>query len=375
MIVLAEAESAEEQRWQAVLDRDAGMDGVFVFAVRSTGIYCRPSCPGRRPQRDRVTFYGTPAEAEAAGFRPCRRCRPHLPAEETAPGRHVRRARAWLDAHLDETPRLAELAAHVGISPYHLQRLFKRETGVTPRQYVTARRLERFKTEVRQGEGIAAALYGAGFGSSSRLSERAPAQLGMTPGSYRRGGRGVRIAYAFVACPLGLCLVAATERGLCWLSFGDEEGPLEAALRREYPAAALMQDAAAMGPWTGAVADIFATQGNGKTAPSVPLDIPGSPFQQRVWQALQAIPPGETRTYSEIARSLGNAKGMRAVARACATNPVSLVIPCHRVVREDGGLGGYRWGLERKQALLDREKPNRGGRSDAAPAATPEPER
>jgi AraC family transcriptional regulator of adaptative response/methylated-DNA-[protein]-cysteine methyltransferase len=345
-----------EELWQAVQSRDAGFDGAFVFAVRSTGIYCRPSCPARRPRREQVIFFSLPEAAKQAGFRACRRCHPEKanagdPQVELAQ-RVCRYIEAHLDDSLEEPLTLAVLGAQMGVSQYHLQRVFKRIMGITPRQYAEACRLGQLKTRLKGGESVTSAMYNVGYGSSSRLYERAPAQLGMTPATYRRGGRGMHINYTVVNCPLGRLLVAATERGICAVSLGDSDATLEAVLLSEYPAAEIRRDSRVLDEWV----DILLRHLSGQQPHlDLPLDIQATAFQWRVWEELRAIPYGRTRSYSEIARAMGRPTAVRAVARACATNPVALVIPCHRVVREDNAFGGYRWGLERKRALLAQE--------------------
>jgi AraC family transcriptional regulator, regulatory protein of adaptative response / methylated-DNA-[protein]-cysteine methyltransferase len=342
-----------ESRWRAVLARDPGYDGAFVYAVRSTGIYCRPSCASKKPRRDRVTFFPVPEAAERAGFRPCRRCRPTQarPADPRVPV--VREVCRIIDAHPDEPASLAALSARVGATPHRLLRAFRAVLGLTPRQYRDERRLNLFKTQLKERKKVSPALYEAGYGSTSRVYERANAQLGMTPATYGRGGAGTRIAFAIVPCALGHLLVAGTSHGVSRIGLGDEPGALERGLRAEFPGAVIARDDATLKSW---VADVVAHL-DGRQAPvDVPLDIRATAFQRRVWEALRRIPYGSTRSYAEIARAIGKPKATRAVARACATNPVAVVIPCHRVVREDGELGGYRWGIERKQALLDLEK-------------------
>lgn len=349
----ASADSANEQaRWQAVLSRDAQFDGAFVFAVRSTGIYCRPSCPSRRPKRQYVTFFPLPEAAEVAGFRSCLRCRPRetatSPAVET-----VRRACRYIQEQASEPLTLQTLAVRVGMSPYHLQRVFKRIVGVSPREYRDAIRVDQFKERVKKGESVTSALYESGYGSSSRLYENSNDRLGMTPAVYRRGGRGVSISYTIAGCALGRLLVAATRKGLCAVRLGDSDKELEAALRAEYSEAEMKRDDQFLGEWVGALVDHL---GGKHPRLELPLDVQATAFQLSVWQKLREIPYGSTRSYSEVAEAIGRPSAVRAVARACATNPVALVIPCHRVVREDKSLGGYRWGIERKKALLDREK-------------------
>lgn len=339
----------DEKRWNAVVERDSEEDGRFVYAVSSTMVYCRPSCPSRRPTRARVSFFPTPAAAEAAGYRACRRCEPTHP--ETAALRKVRQARAYLDRHWSEPVSLKRLSGAVGMSPYHLQRTFKRVLGITPKVYTTSRRLERMKARLKQGDTVSRATYEAGFGSGSRVYDQAPMALGMTPGAYRKGGRGVTVRYTTVSTTAGLLLAAATERGLCYVMLGDAAGSLEAELRKEFPRATLERDDAAIGRYAAALARM-----TGGESGDLPLDVSGSRFQWQVWDALRRIPPGQTRTYGTIARELGRPGAARAVGRACASNPVSIVIPCHRAIRGDGELGGYRWGVERKRRLLETER-------------------
>ncbi len=349
--------------WRAVLARDVRFDGVFVYAVRSTGIYCRPSCPSRRPRREQVIFFPLPEAADRAGFRPCRRCRPREAAAGNPWVEAIRRLCRYIEANLEGPLTLTAFSAQVGISPYHLQRTFKRILGVTPRQYADARRMGRFKARLREGQSVAAALYEAGYGSSSRLYERAQAQLGMTPATYRRGGRGMRIGYTIVPCPLGRLLVAASahnhgaaKRGVCAISLGDSDAAMQAALSAEYPEAHIRRDRNGLYQWLSAVLDHLRGR---RPRLDLPLDVQASAFQRQVWEELRRIPYGRTRSYGEIARALGRPKAARAVAHACATNPVALLVPCHRAVRADGQPGGYRWGLERKRALLEQEQRQR----------------
>ncbi len=340
-----------EAAWAAVVARDARFDGRFVCAVASTRIYCRPSCPSRRPLRSNVRFFATPEEAEGAGYRACRRCRPRQ-GEVSRQAEAVRRACAYLEAHLEDSPTLADLSQEVGLSPHHLQRTFKAATGLSPKQYAARLRAAQFKAEVQRGESVTSATYGAGYGSSSRLYEKADANLGMTPGAYRRGGKGMHIRYTLADSPFGRLLVGATERGICAVTLGDEDSILVAELRREYPNAEIGRDDVALQDW---VAEILPRLEGPAAARELPLDLQATSFQWRVWRALQEIPYGETRSYGEIAAALGQPRAVRAVARACAGNRVALVVPCHRVVRGDGETGGYRWGTGRKQRILDRE--------------------
>jgi len=347
----------DDRRWQAVLAHDTMQDGVFVYAVRSTGIYCRPGCPSRRPRRERVEFFPVPEAARHAGYRACRRCHPD--SVYVAPDYAlVNRVCAVLHGdHSEGETTLAALGASLGVSPFHLQRTFKRVMGITPRQYADACRLNRFKSGVRTGERVTDAIYDAGYGSASRLYEHTADRLGMTPGEYRRGGEGATIRYTLADSPLGRLLIAGTARGICVVSLGDEDADLVNALAREYPAAIRERDDMGLGVQ---VAAILAHLGGDLPRLDLPLDVRATAFQWRVWEVLRAIPCGETRSYMQVAAAIGQPTAARAVARACATNPTALVIPCHRVVREDGDLGGYRWGLERKRALLAREGADAG---------------
>ena len=348
-------------RWDAVLARDRELDGSFVYAVRSTGVYCRPSCPSRRPRRDRVVFFERGDEARAAGFRACRRCRPDEHAAGDPWIDKIRRACAYLTS-VDGHPSLARLAERVGGSPYHLQRNFKRLVGVSPREYAEACRLNKVRRGLQRGGGVTTAMVDAGYGSSSRFYERAVPKLGMLPSAYQRGGPGATIGYTIVPSPVGRLLVAATERGVCAVKIGSTDEALRHDLQREFSAATLIADADSLSKWTRAIL----TKLDGRSAKAsrsidLPLDIQATAFQWQVWQALAAIPYGETRTYGDIAVAIGQPKAVRAVARACATNPVALAIPCHRVVPASGGEGGYRWGASRKRALLKHERAGGAG--------------
>jgi len=336
-------------RWQQVMARDARQDGRFVFAVRTTGVYCRPSCPSRRPRRESVEFFSNPNEAERAGYRACLRCKP---TEVPAQAQYVMRARQLLD-NAEGVVTLSKLSRRVGLSPFHLQRLFKRATGLSPREYQSARRLQSVKAGLRNGDEVTTALYDAGYGSPSRLYEKSAEQLGMTPGEYRRGGAGASITFATAPTPLGRLLVAATERGLCAVRFGESATELERDLRQEFHAAELHRDDGAMTRYVEPL--VAAIRGENATV-DLPLDVRATAFQRKVWNQLREIPRGETRSYGEIARAIGEPRAVRAVARACATNPVAIAVPCHRVVRSDGEESGYRWGIERKNKLLERER-------------------
>lgn len=342
-------------RWGAVVARDRTQDGEFVFAVRTTGVYCKPSCASRRALRENVEFFADPVAAESAGFRACKRCDPR--ATDSAVDRTIAKARAYLDAHVDEKPSLGALSKAVGMSPSHLQRTFTREVGVSPRQYSAALRAERLKLHLRSGATVSRATFDAGYGASSRAYQAATEQLGMTPGAYRRGGKGVHIRYLTTKTVVGRLLVAATERGVCAVTLGDDDATLEIILNSEYPEATFSRVRGNTGNddlrrWAAVIASYL--EGADRDL-AVPLDVAGTPFQQRVWSELRRIPYGETRSYTNIAESIGAPRAVRAVASACARNPVSLVVPCHRVLRGTGALGGYRWGLKRKEQLLSRE--------------------
>jgi AraC family transcriptional regulator of adaptative response/methylated-DNA-[protein]-cysteine methyltransferase len=344
----------DAEAWQAVLDRDARYDGRFVYAVSSTHIYCRPTCPSRRPLRANVRFLDTPVTAERAGFRACKRCKPSETAGPPPGNAAIEDAKRYLDSHAEQAVSLDELAAHVRLSPSHLQRSFKRVVGVSPKQYQDALRVSRFKTRLRAGDTVSRATYEAGYGSSSRVYERADSLLGMTPASYRRGGAGVRIRYTIADAPIGRVLVATTDRGVCAVELGATNADVERALRKDFPHAALERDDEEHATWVRAVLDRVRDPRRAR-ANRIPLDVDGSTFQQQVWKALQDIPVGERRSYAEVAAAIGRPTATRAVARACATNRVAVVIPCHRVVRGDGALSGYKWGVGRKKTLLDEE--------------------
>ncbi len=342
----------ENKYWAAVLERDRTFDGTFVYAVGSTGVYCRPSCPSRRPRREGVSFFAGPAAAEAAGYRACRRCHPNQPAPEDPNLALVQQICLYLAEPHDQIPTLDELSARFGLSSFHLQRTFKRIVGLSPHQFASEQRLARFKEGLKDGQSVTDALYAAGFQTNSTAYVDAQRRLGMTPTQYRRGGDALPITYTCAPCALGWVLLAATERGICAVRLGDTEAEVVDALAAEFPAADLQRADAELAAW---LETMLAYLDGQPTALDLPLDVRATAFQRRVWEALVAIPYGSTRTYAEVAQSIGQPTATRAVARACATNPAALVIPCHRVIRSDGGLGGYRWGLARKQKLLAQE--------------------
>ena len=353
-------------KWAAVLARDKSADGRFVYAVRSTGIYCKPSCSSRKPLRQNTSFFPLPAAAEQKGFRACRRCQPRSARPQDPRTQAVARVCAAIDRHLqtgqglsasavdpeDFRLTLQSLSAAAGMGPYQLERAFRSVMGISPRQYADARRMQRLKSKLKKGDDVTTALYDAGFGSSSRLYERAPSHLGMTPATYRQGGAGMKIRYSIAASPLGRLLVGATERGISAVYLGQDDAQLEAALHHEYPRAEIARDRNGMEKWVGQILEHL--RGHEPNL-DLPTDLQATAFQRRVWQELRRIPYGATRTYTQVAKAIGQPTAARAVARACATNPVSVVVPCHRVVREDGNLAGYRWGLERKRELLAHE--------------------
>jgi AraC family transcriptional regulator of adaptative response/methylated-DNA-[protein]-cysteine methyltransferase len=350
------AEAADDPRWYAVVARDAARDGEFVFAVSSTGVYCRPSCAARRPRRENVQFFLQPEAAEQAGYRACLRCRPKAfsgNAESDAAKAICR----FIEQHLDEPLTLDRLGKEFRQSPFHLQRRFKAVLGITPREYADSCRLRMFKRNLQAGDSVTRAMYDAGYGSSSRLYEKTAAQLGMTPDKYRRGAIASVIRYTCADSPLGRMLVAATDRGICAIQFARSDGELMEGLKREFPFAARKVDEGGLRSWVSTL--LRHMRGKDLDA-SLPLDIRATAFQRRVWAYLQSIPFGATRSYSQVAKGIGRPSATRAVARACATNPVAVAIPCHRVVREDGSMGGYRWGMERKKVLLEIEQSRAG---------------
>ncbi len=341
-----------DPRWQQVLARDAAADGRFVYAVRSTGVYCRPSCPSRRARPENVRFFPAPDEAEAAGFRPCRRCNPRGLSTAEANAALVAAACRLIEAS-DSPPSLDALAEAAGLSPFHFHRQFKAATGLTPRAYVAAHRAGRLREGLQDSDSVTGAIYEAGFNASSRFYESADAMLGMTPSAWRKGGAGAEIRFALGQCALGAILVAQSRRGICAIALGDDPEALLRDFQDRFPRAALIGGDP---EFEALVARVVGFVEAPRIGLDLPLDIRGTAFQQRVWQALRQIPPGSTASYAEIARRIGEPRASRAVAQACAANALAVAIPCHRVVRSDGGLSGYRWGIARKQALLDRER-------------------
>jgi AraC family transcriptional regulator of adaptative response/methylated-DNA-[protein]-cysteine methyltransferase len=349
---LTEAQSGDDQRWNAVVARDSAYDGEFVFAVSSTGVYCRPSCAARRARRENVTFFSHPAQAEKAGFRACLRCRPRL-VSGNVQSDWAKEVCRYVEQHLDEPITLERLGKVFRLSPFHLQRRFKAALGITPRQYADSCRLRLLKRNLQAGDNVTRAMYDAGYGSSSRLYEKTASQLGMTPDKYRRGAIAATVRYAIADSPLGRMLVAATDKGVCAIQFARSDGELIEGLRREFPFAVRKPDQGGLQDW---VETLLSTMTGHELNAALPLDIRATAFQRRVWTYLQSIPFGATRSYSQVAKAIGRPSASRAVARACATNPVAVAIPCHRVVREDGNISGYRWGVERKKALLELEQ-------------------
>jgi AraC family transcriptional regulator of adaptative response/methylated-DNA-[protein]-cysteine methyltransferase len=341
-----------DQRWEAVIARDSGHDGKFVFAVSTTGVYCRPSCAARRPRRENVTFFPRPEQAEKAGFRACLRCRPREfsgnPQSDA-----VKAICRYIEQHLDESITLERLGRVFRQSPFHLQRRFKAVVGITPREYADSCRLRQLKRNLQSGDNVTRAMYDAGYGSSSRLYEKTASQLGMTPDKYRRGAIAATIRYAIADSPLGRMLIAATDRGVCAIQFARSDAELIEGLRHEFPFAVRKPDESGLQVWIEA---LLSKMTGRELNASLPLDIRATAFQRRVWTYLQSIPFGATQSYGEVAKAIGQPTASRAVARACATNPVAVAIPCHRVVREDGNISGYRWGAERKKALLEIEQ-------------------
>ncbi|GGP26556.1 bifunctional DNA-binding transcriptional regulator/O6-methylguanine-DNA methyltransferase Ada [Silvimonas amylolytica] len=346
--------TTDEARWDAVQRRDRHADGQFWYGVSTTGIYCRPSCPSRHALRKHVHFYASQADARAAGLRACKRCKPEQDALASQHADAVARACRMIES-AETLPTLAELANAAGLSRYYFHHLFKAITGVTPREYGEAHRAHRVRAELQRTDHVTDALYQAGFGSSGRFYEKSTEMLGMKPKGYQRGGEGVAIRFGVGQCALGAILVAATETGVCSILLGDDPDTLVRDLQDRFPNARLIGADADFEQW---MAQVIGFVDDPAIGLALPLDIRGTAFQQRVWQALRAVPPGSTVSYADIAARIGQPRAVRAVAQACAANKLAVAIPCHRVVRHDGGLSGYRWGVERKRALLEREAEN-----------------
>jgi AraC family transcriptional regulator of adaptative response/methylated-DNA-[protein]-cysteine methyltransferase len=341
----------DDVRWEAVRRRDRAADGAFYYAVRTTGVYCRPSCSARQPRRENVEFHATPAAAEAAGFRPCKRCKP------TAQGLAERHAAVVAKAcrlieQAEELPSLDDLARGAGLSPFHFHRVFRSVTGVTPKAYADAHRGRRVRDELKSAGTVTEAIYGAGFNSNARFYESSDDLLGMTPSEFRDDGVGATIRFAVGECSLGAILVAATDKGVCAIQFGDDPDALVRNLQDAFSKAKLVGGDAAFEQLVAKVVGFIEAPQHGL---DLPLHVRGTAFQQKVWRALRKIRPGTTASYAAIAERIGEPKAVRAVAQACGANPVAVAIPCHRVVRRDGALSGYRWGVERKRALLEKE--------------------
>ena len=346
------------KQWQQVLERDTSADGQFFYAVKSTGIVCKPSCPSRRPTRKQVQFFPTLAAAQAAGYRPCKRCEPERTTPKADPqAKVIAQVTKYLQEHSDERVKLTDVAKATGVGRLTILRGFKRVFGVSPGQYAKAQRMEKFKDKVKEPMmRVTDAIYDSGFGSSSRLYENSNTRLGMTPREMRNGAAGIMVRYATADSPLGRMLVATTEKGVCTIAFGEDDAEVEEVLRNRFPNADMVAEDAKTGWLAEAVAFVTSQLSEHPLAATFPLDVRATAFQQRVWKALQEIPRGETRTYSGLAAELGAPSATRAVAGACAANPVAVIVPCHRVVGKDGSLTGYRWGVERKRRLLEAEK-------------------
>ena len=341
----------QDSRWDAIINRRNEAEHEFLYAVRTTGIYCRPTCSSRKPRRENVEFFDSSSDAELAGYRACKRCKPNCPATEDRRTALVRHACRRIEA-CQEIPSLQQLADEAGLSPSRFHRVFRHVAGVTPKQFAAAVQTRRVQDGLLNGESVTSAVFAAGFNSGSRFYEKSARLLGMQPSAYSAGAADQHICFAVTETQLGCMLVAATRVGVCSIAFADTPGQLEEELRGRFPNASISEGDAAFQAWISEVADRIDTQ---PSFSDLPLDIQGTAFMRRVWSSLQEIPVGQTRTYLEVAEAIGNPTAVRAVASACAKNPVAVVIPCHRVVRSDGGLGGYRWGLSRKRELLDRE--------------------
>lgn len=357
--------AAEDPRYLQVQARDKSADGQFVYAVRTTGIYCRPSCPSRLAKAANIVFFSGTAEAEAGGFRACKRCKPEAAGPERSDER-MRAVAEHIAAHADEPMPLDRLATFAGLSPFHLQRTFKAAMGVTPKEYHAAKRLETFKAGLRAGEDVLGAVFDAGYGSTSRAYHQVDGGLGMTPSVYRAGGAGETIVHAVRTTALGPLMMAATERGVCFVQFGESASALADQLASEFPKAELrpaeIEGNAQLHAWMEALDDHLSRDA---PCPALPVDLRGTAFQIRVWRFLLGVRPGDVVSYAEVARGIGAPRAIRAAASACGANRVGILVPCHRALRGDGGLGGYRWGLDRKRVLLDMERRNHGAGNPA----------
>jgi AraC family transcriptional regulator of adaptative response/methylated-DNA-[protein]-cysteine methyltransferase len=351
MTRIARSFGDDDARWEAVRRRDRSADGAFCYAVRTTGVYCRPSCAARLPRRENVEFHADAAAAEKAGFRPCKRCRPNAQSPLARQTAVVARACRLIE-QAEELPRLDALARAAGMSPYHFHRVFKSVTGVTPKAYAAAHRGRRVRDELKAAGSVTEAIYGAGFNSNARFYENSADLLGMTPSAFRAGGTGATIRFAVGECSLGSILVAATAKGVCAIQFGDDPDALVHNLQDVFPNAQLVGGDKAFEELVAKVVGFIEAPQRGL---DLPLHVRGTAFQQKVWRALRKIKPGKTASYADIAAKIGEPKAVRAVAQACGANPLAVAIPCHRVVRRDGALSGYRWGVERKRALLAKE--------------------
>ncbi len=348
---IAELFGTDELRWQALANRDRHADEIFVYAVKTTGIYCRPTCASRLPSRQNVRFFQTCTEAEQAGFRPCKRCQPNATSPREEQVQLIAKICKMIEAS-EISLSLSKLAAVAGLSQYHFQRIFKEIVGVTPKAYAIAQRQKRVQDSLQQGASVTQTLYDAGFGTNSHFYAGATDMLGMAPSQYKRGAAEIKIQFAIERSFLGWVLVAATERGICAIDFGDTPQALMAQLQTRFPNAQIRESDATFSGWVAQVIALIETPDRGL---NLPLDIQGTAFQQRVWQALQTIPSGTTISYAEVAQQIDRPTAVRAIATACAANRLAVAIPCHRVVRSNGELSGYRWGVERKRALLERE--------------------
>ncbi|MBV8449483.1 MAG: bifunctional DNA-binding transcriptional regulator/O6-methylguanine-DNA methyltransferase Ada [Hyphomicrobiales bacterium] len=344
----------DDARWAAVRGRDPEAESEFVFAVSTTGVYCRSTCAARPARRENVSFFATPLAAEAAGYRPCKRCRPDLPSRSEREAALIAEACRRIERS-EEEPALATLAEKAGLSPHHFHRIFKRITGVTPKAYAAANRHNKVQANLAAGSGVTETIYASGFNSSGRFYEAVSGMLGMTPSVYKKGGEGEEICHAIGRSSLGCVLVAATRRGVCAIMMDDDPAVLRADLKARFPKATLIEPTPAFAELVAEVVRFVDDPARAEGL-NLPLDIRGTTFQRRVWEALRAIPAGETASYAEIAQRVGSPHAVRAVASACAANKIAVAIPCHRVIATNGGLAGYRWGIERKRRLLERER-------------------